>query len=100
MQVGEKKKHCGPQGDSVFAKSLTELIPDVIFGVDLGCACEKHDLNWEKYGANKGGDLDLKRRVRTQFRKAGKPRILGLMVSHWYYIGVRLGGIVYKLEGK
>ena len=93
------KDHCGPDGSSKIAKLLSKVIPDKIFGVDLATACEKHDLNWDKYGANKGGDLDLKRRIKMRFRKAGKPRILGWMVSNWYYAGVRLGGIFYKLEG-
>ena len=91
-----RKDYCGSQG----SKFISWLIPDVVFGVDISECCKNHDISWEKRGANKSGDVAFRDEIEDKFYIAGKPDWLGFCVAWWYFIGVRFGGIFYKLGGK
>ena len=105
-----EKDKCGPSGDDLLSRIISRLIPDKIFGIDISCDCEEHDYNWKQHGANKHSDEILKMRIKSRFKrskhliifrhKVRMPPFMGWLVGNWYYIGVRLGSVVYKLKGK
>ncbi|MCK5616512.1 hypothetical protein KAR91_82380 [Candidatus Pacearchaeota archaeon] len=98
MPQHRRDSFCGPAGSGLIAVGISSCIPDIIFGVDLSGCCRSHDLDWDDKGACKEADLRFREDIRKAFKEAGKPEYLGKAVANWYYAGVRLGGIVYKLE--
>ena len=69
-----------------------DLIPDVLFGVDLKDCCYDHDVRyWKKPIPRKEADLRLKRCVFNRYRNAGKAN-LGKIVSKTIYFVLRIGG--------
>ena len=95
MPKEDKTDYCGSAG----SKFISWIIPDVVFGVDISECCMNHDESWE-HGANKTGDKEFMWDIIDKFYIAEKPLWQATLVAHWYYIGVRFGGIFYKLGGK
>lgn len=115
---------CGPAGKGFFQKLLSAIVPDVIFGVELTECCKNHDKAWSKEGANKTADKAFRAEIqdkfylktprKTWFSKVLPPaadeqllfllqlawQALGFSVAWYYYVGVRFGGIFYKLGGE
>ncbi len=106
---------CGPEGKSIIERVLSWIVPDVLFGrflpaVNLCKACGNHDRKWKKNGANKKDDLEFRDQIRDAFFVAERMEwnvlqvnawaILGFLVAWWYFIGVRFGGIFYKIDEK
>jgi hypothetical protein len=94
-----KKDYCGSEGDGFLPRLISLLIRDTLFGVYLGECCKEHDLSWQD-GANKAGDEDFKDCIRCEFKRKFKHKRLGLFVSGIYFLGVRIGGLAYKLKSK
>jgi hypothetical protein len=102
-----KKDYCGSQG----LKIISFLVPDKPFGVNLVPACKKHDEAWSEE-ANKKADLELFEDILDAFyihaeRKSWNKNIknlffycLGYPTASLYFLGVRFGGIFYKINYK
>lgn len=64
-------------------KDYCSWSPDVVFGVDIGECCKKHDNTWHKeYSDKRFGD-----NIKKTFIDAGKP-FLGSIVSSIYWFAV------------
>ena len=71
-----------------------DIIPDVLFGVDLSNCCYNHDMAyWKKTISRRMADERLRICVRNKFRLRGKSKI-GNPVSRIIYIFLRLFGWV------
>lgn len=69
-----------------------DLIPDVLFSVDLSKCCYKHDVDyWKKPISRKLADIRLKKCILRKFREKNKWK-LGKYVSRIIYIVLRMGG--------
>ena len=69
-----------------------DIIPDVLFGVDLSNCCYNHDMAyWKKPITRKAADLRLKLCMQRMYRMSGKQK-LGNFVSNIIYYGLRLLG--------
>ena len=69
-----------------------DIIPDILFGVNLKDCCYKHDVNyWKKPIKRKLADLRLKICIKRKFREKGKFRI-GDTTAEIIYITLRLFG--------
>lgn len=94
--------YCGPQGKGWFARLLSWLIPDKVFGVYLGACCAQHDYDYATDDRRKNADKEFRRCIACRFRSAAIQKsnklakrykiAQGWVVKWWYYIGVRLGG--------
>ena len=69
-----------------------DIIPDVLFGVDLSNCCYDHDVDyWKKPISRKLADLRLKICILYKFKEQGKYK-LGRVVSSIIYFVLRIGG--------
>ena len=69
-----------------------DLIPDVLFGVDLKDCCYQHDLNyWKKPISRKEADVMLRQCVYTKYCLAGKYKT-GMWVAYLMYYFLRAFG--------
>ncbi|MCK5624947.1 hypothetical protein KAI04_03845 [Candidatus Pacearchaeota archaeon] len=69
-----------------------DIIPDILFGVDLTKCCYNHDVDyWKKPICRKEADQRLKRCFLNKYKNAGKYK-LGKIISNIIYICLRLFG--------
>lgn len=69
-----------------------DIIPDVLFGVDLKDCCFEHDMDyWKKPVSRKYADFKLRLCIYKRFHEQGKAR-LGKYVSKIIYYVLRIGG--------
>jgi len=69
-----------------------DIIPDVLFGVNLKDCCYDHDIDyWKKPISRKMADLRLKACVLDKYLNVGKYK-LGRVISSIIYICLRIGG--------
>lgn len=75
-----------------------DIIPDVLFGVDLSDCCYQHDMDyWTKPISRKMADIRLANCIQRKFNVAGKGA-LGYHVSNWIYVFLRAFGWI-RWEG-
>ena len=69
-----------------------DIIPDILFGVDLTDCCYDHDINyWKKPICRKMADIRLRQCILNKFRAEGKGN-LGRIISKVIYFVLRIGG--------
>jgi len=69
-----------------------DIIPDVLFGVDLSKCCYKHDVAyWKKPITRKQADYRLKLCFERKYKEAGKYILAKIVPFIAYYI-LRIGG--------
>ena len=106
--------YCGSKN---MPKIINQLIPDVMFGVNMGYSCYQHSLGWteaEKTHDYKVHDLKLKKNIQEDFM--GTP-VLTISVNGWkiklpdvvkaplakavsniFYVGARMSRILVTIK--
>lgn len=69
-----------------------DIIPDILFGVDLSKCCYQHDIDyWKKPITRKAADLRLKLCILNKYKNAGKYK-LGKFISTSIHYFLRIFG--------
>ena len=78
---------CGPSGEHWFFKTISALVPDKPFGVDISDICGCHDQSW-RHEPNKSGDVKLRNAIKARFEEQSKPKYQAWITSWGYFTGV------------
>ena len=77
-----------------------DIIPDILFGVNLKDCCYTHDIDyWKKPITRKAADIRLKMCFRRKYRDAGK-LILARIIPNIIYFYLRIFGWIKWINWK